>query len=67
MWKMGSEGTFLRWLNGHPLSFNSIMVGLVSNIIFGFIDNFGLFFGANFLDEWFMMLPKADDANVFAG
>jgi len=43
------------------------MVGLVSNIIFGFIDNFGLFFGANFLDEWFMMLPKADDANVFAG
>jgi len=67
MWKMGSEGTFLRWLNGHPLTFNSIMVGLVSNIIFGFIDNFGLFFGANFLDEWFMMLPKSDDANVFAG
>lgn len=67
MWKEGTDGSFNKWLNGYPLNFTSILAGLFSNIIFGFIDNFGLFFGANFLDEWFMMLPAADDANVFAG
>jgi len=55
------------WFNGENITFLSIIVGLFSNLIFGFIDNAGLFFGANFLDEWFQMLPAADDANVFAG
>jgi len=54
-------------MNGDDLGFTSIWVGMVSNIIFGFIDNFGLFFGAEFMDQWFMMLPASDDANVFAG
>jgi hypothetical protein len=45
----------------------SLVVGLSSNIVFGFIDNAGLFFGASFLDEWFQNLPGSDDANVFAG
>lgn len=55
------------WLNGYDISIKSMLVGMFSNIIFGFIDNAGLFFGASFLDEWFMMLPLSDDANVFAG
>lgn len=66
-WKIGPNASFSTWLNGENLSFTSIMVGFGSNIIFGFIDNFGLFFGSNFLDEWFLMLPGSDDANVFAG
>lgn len=55
------------WFNGDAISLESILVGMVSNIIFGFIDNAGMFFGASFMDEWFLMLPKAEDANVFAG
>jgi len=66
-WKIGPNASFSTWLNGENLSFTSVMVGFGSNIIFGFIDNFGLFFGSNFLDEWFLMLPMSDDANVFAG
>lgn len=34
------------------------------NIIFGFIDNAGLFFGGCYLDEVFALLPGAEDANV---
>lgn len=65
--RVGPDATFEVWFNGENMTIVTIMVGFFSNIIFGFIDNFGLFFGSNFLDEWFLMLPKADDANVFAG
>lgn len=36
-------------------------------LVFGFMDNAGLFFGATYLDEVFEMFPGAEDANVFAG
>lgn len=56
------------WFNGNSDNFMlSLGVGLASNIVFGAIDNGGLFFGASFLDEWFQNLPGSDDANVFAG
>jgi len=29
-----------------------VTIGMMTNIIFGFIDNFGLFFGMDSLDEW---------------
>lgn len=66
-WKMGSEASGNIWFNGDDISIKSIIVGMFSNVIFGMIDNGGLFIGASFLDEWFMMLPFAEDANVFAG
>lgn len=36
-------------------------------IVFGFIDNAGLFFGGVYLDELFEKLPGGLDANVTAG
>jgi len=44
-----------------------VAVGMVKNIVFGFLDNAGLFFGSNYLDEVFELLPGAADANIFAG
>ena len=44
-----------------------MIVGMFSNIIFGFIDNAGLFFGGCYLDELFSKFPGSDDANVVAG
>ena len=36
-------------------------------LVFGFMDNAGLFFGATYLDEVFELFPYSEDANVFAG
>lgn len=66
VYKIGESASLGVWLNGHNVSFLSLFVGLFANMVFGFIDNFGLFFGSNFLDEWFMMLPGSEDANIFA-
>lgn len=66
-WKNKSI-TVGEWFNGDADNFLlSLLVGLSSNVAFGFIDNAGLFFGASFLDEWFQHLPGSDDANVMAG
>eukprot|EP00801_Mesodinium_rubrum_P006061 Mrub_06067.p1 GENE.Mrub_06067~~Mrub_06067.p1 ORF type:complete len:348 (-),score=71.44 Mrub_06067:9-926(-) len=67
IYKVGDSWQFDVWFNGDGLSIKTMMVGMVSNFIFGMIDNGGLFFGASYLDEWFSVLPGADDANVFAG
>ena len=40
---------------------------MASNVVFGFIDNAGLFFGGVYLEELFEKLPGGDDANVLAG
>lgn len=64
---MGPAANLSIWFNGDGFGIQSIIVGMFSNIIFGIIDNGGLFIGASFLDEWFQMLPAASDANVFAG
>lgn len=40
---------------------------MMANVVFGFIDNAGLFFGGCYLDEVFALLPGSEDANVAAG
>lgn len=56
------------WFNGpQGVTAESILVGMMTNFIFGFIDNCGLFFGGSFLDEVFELLPGGDDGNVCAG
>lgn len=64
--------SFSKWFNGlEPETTTAFMiivgVGMVKNIVFGFLDNAGLFFGSNYLDEVFEKLPGSADANVFAG
>lgn len=60
--------TFGTWFNGlKGLTGLTIVVGMSCNVVFGFIDNAGLFFGASFLDEIFEKLPGGSDANVCAG
>ena len=51
------------WFNG-ILDLKHIVVGMGSFIIFGFIDNAGLFFGGCYLEEVFQLLPGSKDANV---
>lgn len=61
-------GNFNKWFNGDEgVSAATIAVGMFANIIFGFIDNAGLFFGGVYLDEIFEKLPGGLDANVTAG
>jgi len=60
--------SFGEWFNGEKgVTFKTVMVGMCANMIFGFIDNAGLFFGCSYLDEIFCKLPGADDNNVCAG
>mmetsp|Transcript_39584 Transcript_39584/g.60857 ORF Transcript_39584/g.60857 Transcript_39584/m.60857 type:complete len:121 (-) Transcript_39584:45-407(-) len=40
---------------------------MFANIIFGFVDNAGLFFGGCYLEELFSKFPGSKDANVAAG
>ena len=44
--------------------FKPIMVGMVSGMVFGFIDNAGLFFGMDKLDKF---LPGSSNSSVKAG
>ena len=61
-------GSVSEWFNGDEgVTIGTVIVGMFSNIIFGFIDNAGLFFGGCYLDELFSKLPGSDDANVVAG
>lgn len=61
-------GSFDIWFNGEEgVTIGTIIVGMFSNIVFGFIDNAGLFFGGVYLEEIFALLPGGNDANVTAG
>jgi hypothetical protein len=53
-----SSGT-INWL--------SVFVGMVSGFVFGFIDNFGLFFGMDYLDPKIKELPSGSENLVAAG
>lgn len=56
------------WFNGDGgVTVSTVIVGMAANIVFGFIDNAGLFFGGVYLEELFEKLPGGDDANVLAG
>lgn len=60
-------GSFDRWFNSLDSSVMGALVGGVTMLVFGFMDNAGLFFGSTYLDEIFEMFPGTEDANVFAG
>ena len=59
--------TFNEWFNGDDFSVGSVFVGMCANLVFGIIDNGGLFFGGIYLEEVFALLPGNSDANVIAG
>jgi len=59
--------TIKQFINGSDNSNMAIIVGMASGVIFGFIDNFGLFTGMSILDPILKKLPGASDPNVFAG
>lgn len=59
--------TFAQFINNGDITVAAVFAGFGSNIVFGFIDNAGLFFGGCYLDEVFALLPAANDANVCAG
>jgi len=67
-WKKNNpDGTLKTFFNGKDMTSKSILVGMASGLIFGFIDNFGLFMGMSVLDPLLKKLPFAKDPNVFAG
>lgn len=67
-WKKSNpEGTVREYFNGRDPTTKKIMVGMASGLIFGFIDNFGLFMGMSILDPLIKQFPGAGDPNVFAG
>lgn len=67
-WKKSNpDGTVKEYFNGQNPTTKKIMVGMASGLIFGFIDNFGLFMGMSILDPVIKKLPGASDTNVFAG
>lgn len=51
--KKDPEMTFSVWFNGNAPTAKAILIGMVSSIVFGFIDNAGLFFGMEALDPVF--------------
>ena len=51
------------WLNTKNFSWKGVLVGMSAGIVFGFIDNAGLWFGMDALDPF---IPS-DDAKTIAG
>jgi len=57
------------WFNGKTFSTNTILIGMVSGLIFGFIDNAGLWIGMEYLDPFtkqFGELTQAGIGNTFS-
>ena len=56
------------FLNGETMNLKSILVGMVSGMVFGFVDNAGLFFGMDAFDGYFERhLWKGTEEKVRAG
>merc|ERR1712048_508022 len=45
----------------------NVFVGMASGLVFGIIDNAGLFFGMEYLDPLFSKLPNGDEEKVVSG
>jgi hypothetical protein len=56
----------LQFMNGNITGL-SIAVGMASGLVFGFIDNAGLFFGMEYLDPVLSKLQNGHEPNVLAG
>tara|TARA_B100000401_G_scaffold413535_1_gene333771 strand:- start:710 stop:1195 length:486 start_codon:yes stop_codon:yes gene_type:complete len=62
------KSNFNEWFNGKNFSFKSILVGMCSGIIFGFIDNAGLWYGMSALDPYIKYYGLGTDgSNAMAG
>jgi hypothetical protein len=61
--------TFLQFFNNNSeVTFKKILVGMSFGMIFGFIDNFGLWYGMDYLDPYIPggNLTKAGYGNTFS-
>ena len=56
-----------RWLNNGPLTWKTMLVGLASGLVFGFVDNALLFAGLDVIDGLLARLPGGSDPRVLAG
>ena len=63
----GKNLSVQEWLNGSSLSTKTVMVGMASGMVFGFIDNAGLFFGMSALDPYMSKMKYGCFENVAAG
>lgn len=52
MKKEGKDVSFGHFINGSSINMKSTLIGLVFGIVFGFIDNFGLWFGIESLSKY---------------
>lgn len=68
--KEGNENlTLMEFLSIDKMpSFNNILVGMASGLVFGFIDNAGLYLGMDALDPFFSSDPliRAGQGNTFS-
>lgn len=58
---------FATWLNGDDVTTKSVLVGMASGVVFGFVDNTLLYTGITALDSVFERFPGSDDERVVAG
>ena len=65
--KNGKNLSVREWFNGQHVTKKGVIIGMASGIVFGFIDNFGLYMGMSALDPYFKKLPGGNYANVNAG
>jgi len=63
------ELTFIQFINNNSkVSFKQILIGMSFGMIFGFIDNFGLWYGMEYLDPYLPggNLTKAGFGNTYS-
>ena len=65
--KNNPKSNFKEWLNGKKFSMKSIMVGMASGVVFGFIDNAGLYFGMDAIKPFIEELNLGNTENELAG
>ena len=59
--------TFWRWINGSETGLANVLVGMASGVVFGFVDNAGLFMGMEILDDLFRKLPFGNEEKPRSG
>ena len=66
--KKNPKSDFLKWLNGKNFSIKTVLIGMVSGVVFGFIDNAGLWYGMDALEPFVVYYGLASPgSNAFAG
>ena len=61
--KKNPKSNFYTWFNGKNFSIKSVLIGMVSGIIFGFIDNAGLWYGMDALDPFLKYYGLAEEGS----